>query len=125
MFLPKQMSPVLLSANRALLLSGTQADVQSGAALATFHSVRAASLVPRPACGRDHNSSASTARQSPPPATGQHAVLPARVERRSTGPGSAVVSPRSAVPRLPIQVPRLRQFAAIPASLPEAQTPGG
>src|SRR5947209_330897 len=105
--------------------SGTQADAGPGAASATFHSVRAPSVVPRPACDRDHSWSAPTARRLLPQTTGLGAVLLARAAGQSTGPDFDAVSPRSAATHPPVRVPRLRQSAAIPASLPAVRTPGG
>src|SRR5437588_6833254 len=118
MFLPKHIDPVHISTNRRffseVLPNGTRADAGSGVAPAMFHSVRAPSVVLRPAFDRDHSWSAPTARQLLPPTTGLVGVPPARAVRQSTGPGFDAVSPRSAAPPLSVRVPRLRQSAAIP-----------
>src|SRR3989440_8812119 len=106
-------------------LSGTQADAGPGAAPATFHSVRAPSFVPRPACDRHHSWSAPTTHPWLLQTTGQNAAPPFRAGRQSAGPGSGAVSPRPAAPDPPVRVLPHRQSAAIPMSLPAVRTPDG
>src|SRR5258708_12744813 len=99
-------------------LTGTQANAGPGAAPATFHSVRAPSVVPRPASDRDHSWSAPTARQSLPQTTGQDGASPVRARRQSVGPGFDDVSPRPAAPDPPVRLPPQPPPAPIPPRFP-------
>src|SRR6266571_2084865 len=79
--------PQFSEAKRSFIHHQAEADARPEAVPATFHSVRAPSVVPGPACDRDHSRSAPTTRQSLLQTTGQNAALLARAEKQSVGPG--------------------------------------